>query len=53
MVAAGEICYLVQQEALVDELTPEAPAVAISRWVQDTFPAERLGSTTVYRLAPK
>lgn len=49
-VAAGEICFLVQQEAFVEVQSAESESTAISKWVGENFPPERLGDTTVYRL---
>lgn len=49
-VAAGEICYLVQQEAFLEAQASESTLRDISDWVEKNFAAERLGSTTVYRL---
>ncbi|MGO4186069.1 glycosyltransferase family 39 protein [Pseudarthrobacter sp. TAF60_1] len=50
LVAAGEICYLIQQEAFVEVQEPNSSAMAISNWVQKYFHSERLGNTKVYRL---
>ncbi|WP_142057549.1 glycosyltransferase family 39 protein [Pseudarthrobacter sp. B4EP4b] len=49
-VAAGEICYLVQQEAFLEVQASEGASTAISHWVQQNFASEKLGNTTVYRL---
>ncbi|WP_426939822.1 ArnT family glycosyltransferase [Pseudarthrobacter sp. S6] len=49
-VAAGEICYLVQQEAFVEVQEPNSSSMAISTWVQNNFQSEKLRNTTVYRL---
>jgi len=49
-VAAGEICYLVEQEAFREVQEPAWTSTAISSWVQDNFPSEMLGDTTIYRL---
>ncbi|WP_285249442.1 glycosyltransferase family 39 protein [Pseudarthrobacter sp. fls2-241-R2A-168] len=50
MVARGDICYLVQQEAFLDVQAPGAPVTAISTWVRENYAPEVLGTTTVYRL---
>lgn len=49
-VAAGEICFLVQQEAFIEVQATESESSAISTWVENTFPKETIGGTTVYRL---
>jgi hypothetical protein len=49
-VAAGEICYFVQQEAFKEVQEPESTSAAISRWVETNFNSEKRGSTTVYHL---
>lgn len=49
-VAAGDVCYLVEQEALIEVREPEWTSSAISRWVHENYSPERLGNTTVYRL---
>ncbi|WP_170850648.1 glycosyltransferase family 39 protein [Arthrobacter sp. OV608] len=49
-VAAGQICYFVQQEAFTEVQDPESTSAAISRWVETNFESEKLGSTTVYPL---
>lgn len=50
MVVTGEICYLIQQQAFVEVQEPNSSAMAISTWVENNFPWERLGNTKVYRL---
>lgn len=52
-VAAGEVCFLVQQEAFIEVHAAESESAAISTWVEHTFHAEKLGNTTVYRLTKK
>lgn len=52
-VADGEVCYLVQQEAFLNVHGKDATVAAITSWVRDNFPSEKLGSTTVYRLTDK
>lgn len=49
-VEAGNICYLVQQEAFLEVQATESASTAISAWVEDNFQSEQLGNTTVYRL---
>lgn len=49
-VAGGEICYFVEQEALIEVQEAEWTSSAISRWVHRNYSPERLGNTTVYRL---
>ncbi|WP_324642600.1 glycosyltransferase family 39 protein [Pseudarthrobacter sp. LT1] len=50
-VAAGEICYFVEQEAFIEVQFPDSTARLISSWVQQNFRSEKIGNTTVYRLA--
>jgi 4-amino-4-deoxy-L-arabinose transferase-like glycosyltransferase len=49
-VAAGDICYFVQQEAFLEVQAAESASTAISRWVQENFASTKLGGTTVYKL---
>jgi len=49
-VSRGEICYFIEQEAIVAVQQPNSEAAAISQWVQANFSLERLGSTTVFVL---
>ncbi|MGF9650256.1 glycosyltransferase family 39 protein [Pseudarthrobacter oxydans] len=49
-VAAGEICYFVEQEAVLEVQAADDASAAISRWVEGNFQSEKLGDTTVYRL---
>lgn len=49
-VSEGEVCYFIQQEAFLAVQEPNSESAAISRWVQNNFSSERLGSTTVYLL---
>lgn len=50
LVAAGEVCYLVEQEAFLAVQGSDSPVTAISAWVREHYAPEILGSTTVYRL---
>lgn len=50
-VAAEEVCYFVEQEAFIEVQEAEWASSAISRWVHENYSPERLGNTTVYRLA--
>ncbi|KRE84124.1 hypothetical protein ASG86_06355 [Arthrobacter sp. Soil764] len=50
-VASGDICFFVQQEALLQVQSPDLVSTAISSWIRDNFRPEKLGNTTVYRLA--
>lgn len=52
-VAAGQICYLVQQEAFVEVQEQNSSSMAISTWVQNNYQSEKLGNTTVYRLTQR
>ncbi|WP_314213947.1 glycosyltransferase family 39 protein [Pseudarthrobacter equi] len=49
-VSRGEICYFIQQEAIVAVQEPNSEGAAISKWVQANFSSERLGGTTVVAL---
>jgi 4-amino-4-deoxy-L-arabinose transferase-like glycosyltransferase len=50
MVATGDVCYLVQQEAFLDAQVSDSPVTAISAWVRENYSSETFGNTTVYRL---
>ncbi|MFX1820101.1 glycosyltransferase family 39 protein [Pseudarthrobacter sp. CC4] len=49
-VAAGEICYFVEQEAFLEVQASESESTAISRWVHENFSPTSIESTTVYQL---
>lgn len=49
-VSDGEVCFFIQQEAFVEVQEPNSEGAAISRWVQDNFSSQRIGSTTIYVL---
>lgn len=49
-VAAGEICYFVEQEAFLEVQASESESTAISRWVQENFSPTSIESTTMYQL---
>jgi 4-amino-4-deoxy-L-arabinose transferase-like glycosyltransferase len=49
-VAAGDICYFVEQEAFLEVQATESASTSVSAWVQANYTAEKLGGTTVYRL---
>ncbi|MCU1515348.1 MAG: glycosyl transferase family 39 [Pseudarthrobacter sp.] len=49
-VADGDICYFVEQEALLKVQAADSASTAVSAWVQGHYTAEKLGGTTVYRL---
>lgn len=51
LVAAGEVCYLVEQEAFREVQEPGWTSTAISKWVETNFEPEKLGNTTVYHLS--
>jgi len=50
-VAAGKICYFVQQESFAEVQANESESTLISKWVENNYRSERLGTTTVYRLS--
>ncbi|PNI10587.1 glycosyl transferase [Arthrobacter sp. AFG7.2] len=52
-VEAGNICYMVQQEAFLGVQATESASTAISAWVESNFQSEKLGDTTVYRLTDR
>lgn len=49
-VAAGKICYFVQQESFVEVQANESQSTLISKWIEGNYQPERLDGTTVYRL---
>jgi 4-amino-4-deoxy-L-arabinose transferase-like glycosyltransferase len=49
-VAAGKICYFVQQESFVEVQANESQSTLISKWIERDYHPEKLDGTTVYRL---
>ncbi len=50
-VAAGRVCYLVEQPEQLKIPGNSKELIAIQEWVVDTFRAEKIDGVTVYRLA--
>ncbi|MCY1674076.1 glycosyltransferase family 39 protein [Pseudarthrobacter sp. SL88] len=50
IVASGDVCFFVEQEAFLEVQALDSESTDISKWVSENYHPEKVGNTTVYRL---